>query len=117
MLKTNARVVAWLLLALIAFVTLAPLPLRPESGAPAWLERFAAYLVMSAAFALGYPGARRRVALALIVVAIGLEFGQDLSPTRHGRPLDALEKALGALAGVAGVALAEAKIARRRAAG
>lgn len=96
-----ARLAAWCLLGLIVIATLSPIDLRPETGAAPWLERFCAYLAMAGAFAVGYPNRVRWIAVGVVLAAVLLEMGQNLSPTRHGRPLDALEKAAGGLAGVA----------------
>lgn len=88
------------MLALIAIATLAPIGLRPQTGGPAWIERFAAFLVMGATFAVGYPARTLRVACLMAIAALGLELGQTLSPDRHARSADAMEKLLGGVAGV-----------------
>jgi len=94
------RIVAWLLLAGIAFVTLAPIGLRPVTEAPPNLERALAYALFGAAFALAYP---RRLGLALTIIvasAIGLELLQSIAATRHARLLDAGVKLVGGGVGV-----------------
>ena len=84
----------------IVLVTLAPIGLRPETVFPAPLERFGAFFALSFTATIGWPK-RRLTALTLIVIAAAaLEAMQNLTPTRHGRVLDALEKALGAGAGL-----------------
>jgi VanZ family protein len=95
------RWVAWLLVLAIAIFTLSPIGLRPISGAPANLERFAAYTVIGTCFGLGYP--KRRLAIILMVLGIvgGLELAQHLVPSRHGRLPDGIVKAAGALLGLA----------------
>jgi hypothetical protein len=95
------RWVAWLLVLAIAVSTLSPIGLRPVSGAPANLERFAAFAVIGTCFGLGYP--KRRLAVVLMVIGIvgGLELAQHLVPGRHGRLPDGLVKASGALLGLA----------------
>lgn len=100
MIKTSARVAAWLLVAFIVYSTLSPISLRPETGEPAYLERFAAFFALGVGFGVGYPKRRIWIALALLFGACVLEASQNLVPTRHGRPLDALEKSLGAMAGL-----------------
>lgn len=95
------RVVAWLLLAFIAFSTLAPIELRPESGLPADVERAVAYALFGLALGLAYP---RRLVLTvsvLVVSALGLELLQAIDPTRHGRLADALVKLAGGAVGLA----------------
>ena len=70
---------------MVAFVTLAPIGLRPDSGFSPNVERFAAFAALGFAFALAYP---RRLALIVIVVigaAIGLELLQALVASRHAR--------------------------------
>ena len=94
------RIVAWLLLAGIAFVTLAPIGLRPVTEAPPNLERALAYALFGAAFALAYP---RRLGLAFAIIvasAIGLELLQSIAATRHARLLDAGVKLVGGGVGV-----------------
>jgi hypothetical protein len=95
------RWVAWLLVLAIAVSTLSPIGVRPVSGAPANLERFAAFAVIGTCFGLGYP--KRRLAVVLMVIGIvgGLELAQHLVPGRHGRLPDGLVKASGALLGLA----------------
>jgi len=94
------RIVAWLLLAGIAFVTLAPIGLRPVTEASPNAERALAYALFGVAFALAYP---RRLGLALLIIvasAVGLEFLQALAATRHARLLDAGVKLMGGGLGV-----------------
>ena len=112
-LRRTARVVFWLTLAFIAFVTLSPIYDRPETGFPPWTERFAAFAMLSGLAALGYP--RRRLAwiAGLIVVAGLLELGQELQPGRHGRVIDFGVKSAGVVAGYV-VALAVSALLRSR---
>ena len=112
-LRRGARVLFWLVLAFIAFVTLSPIYDRPVTGLPPWMERFAAFAVLSGLAALGYP--RRWLAwiAGLVVVAGLLELGQELQPGRHGRVIDFDVKAAGVVAGYL-AALAVSSIFRRR---
>jgi VanZ family protein len=107
--RTFFRVLAWLLVAVIAYVTLSPIEMRPVTAAPADMERFLAYTALGGAFCLGYP--RQRVNVILLVVAITglLEIGQHFAPGRHGRVQDAVLKMAGAFFG-----LAAAKVIDRR---
>ena len=99
--QTFSRVVAWLLLAAVVFVTLSPIGLRPVTRAPADMERFAAFCIIGGAFCLGYPRHRFLIML-LVIAAVGvLEFGQNLVTGRHGRLHDAVIKMSGALLGAA----------------
>lgn len=98
-------VAGWVALALIAFVTLAPIYDRPTI-APAHVEHFVAFFVLGLTFTLAYPS---RIVLVLLIVAgsaVTLEAAQLLTPDRHGRPMDALVKLIGATSGIALIALA-----------
>jgi peptidoglycan/LPS O-acetylase OafA/YrhL len=106
-------IVAWLLLAFIVFATLSPIHLRPRTGQPN-PERFAAFLLMGAAFAFAMPRRVGLLAVCIVACAFGLEAAQLLVPTRDAHVSDALVKACGGLVGVAIVALADAKLVRRR---
>eukprot|EP01133_Synstelium_polycarpum_P020244 gene20244-24271_t len=49
------QIAAWLLFAAILFITVDPISLRPESGLPVNVERFAAFAVLGFVFAAAYP--------------------------------------------------------------
>jgi len=99
--KNFFRWVAWLLGLAVALSTLTPIDLRPATGAPVSLERFAAFGAIGAAFSLGYPRHRIYI-IALLLGSVGfLEFAQNYVPGRHGRLPDGAVKASGALLGVA----------------
>lgn len=99
-LTTALRVLAWLLLAGLIFVTLSPIDLRPVSPLPTQVERAAALLAVGFVFALAYP--RRFVFVAAFVLAATamLELLQLISLSRHGRLLDVSVKLLGASVGL-----------------
>jgi VanZ family protein len=86
-------------LAAIVFATLCPIGLRPHLGG-ANEERFGAYFLLGVMAALAAP--RRPAAAAIIVVlaAVGLEYAQQLAPSRHAHVADAAVKALGGIVGV-----------------
>jgi len=93
-------VLAWLLLAAVAFVTLAPIGFRPVSGFSPNLERFATFGLLGFVFALAYP---RRVWLILAIViasAVAFEALQLMAHGRHGRLLDLGVKIAGGVIGV-----------------
>lgn len=93
-------ILAWLALIVIAVVTIGPIDLRPNSGAPPQVERAVAFLIVGFLFALAYP---RHIwwAVALVVCAtFGLELLQNIRPDRHGREADALAKFAGAALGL-----------------
>jgi apolipoprotein N-acyltransferase len=100
MFQVLLRVSAWICLALIAVVTLGPLGVRPESGMPPHVERFAAFAVAGALFAAAYP---RYIVFAAVIVlgaAVLLELLQLLAPSRHGRLFDAGVKVAGGMVGL-----------------
>jgi glycopeptide antibiotics resistance protein len=100
MFQVLLRISAWICLAGIAFVTLAPLGFRPESGMPPQFERFAAFAVVGVLFATAYP---RYILFTLLIVlgaAVLFELLQLLAPTRHGTVFDATAKVIGGLVGL-----------------
>ena len=99
----GAQICAWALLGLIAFWTLGPLADRPRLGPPEF-ERFAAYWLTGFLFSGGYRRPRL-TASTLSLVAVGLELGQLIVPGRDAGVPDAIEKVLGAVAGVVIAAL------------
>ncbi|MGU3539660.1 hypothetical protein [Methylobacterium sp. A54F] len=102
-----ARLLGWLLLAALAYVTVCPIGLRPISNEPLWLERSAPYALLAALFCIGYPRHRLQV-LVLTVAAAGLlEAAQALQPSRHPGVPDALVKAAGACAGWSAARIAQ----------
>jgi VanZ family protein len=100
MLQRLAAVAAWVLLGYIAFATLGPISARPTLCTPPIYERMAAFFVFGALLNLAHP--RQLVLVCLIVVgsAVMLELAQLITPDRHGRILDALEKIAGGGAGI-----------------
>ena len=93
---------AWLALAAIVFVTVSPIGLRPHDVMPVTIDRALAFAALACLFVTAYPRHWRSVGLAVVFCAVGIEWLQELSPTRHARLDDALIKAVGALFGVAG---------------
>jgi hypothetical protein len=102
-----------LLFVLICFWTLAPVGYRPPSGHPE-LERFGAFLALGGALTLGFPRRWLTVAAAICAIAIATEALQIAIPSRDARPIDALEKLLGGLTGVAVIAATEWSLATSR---
>jgi VanZ family protein len=87
------------LLGAIAFASLSPINLRPQTGDDI-AERVLAFVALGAAFGVGYP---RRLPFGVAVTlaaAVGLEAAQLLTPDRHARLIDACEKLAGGLLGV-----------------
>ncbi|MCJ2011458.1 hypothetical protein [Methylobacterium sp. J-076] len=95
---TLFRLAFWTILAVLVFVTLSPIGLRPEVG-PANLERSVAYLLFGGLAALAFPRHRIAILVAVIAVAGLLEAGQGLAASRHGRIGDFLVKAGSGAAG------------------
>jgi VanZ family protein len=95
------RLLAWLLLAGLIFVTLSPINLRPISPLPTQLERAIALAVVGAVFALAYPRHMMLVAILVLGATVLLELMQLLQPSRHGRIVDVAVKLTGALTGLA----------------
>ena len=109
-----ARFLFWLTLATVAFVTLSPIDLRPETSFGPNKERFAAFAVASAFLLLGHPRNRAAWFFALVAAAGLLEASQSLVEGRHGRWHDFAFKAAGAAAGaVLALAVERAGMAMR----
>lgn len=127
MLRSNAqwhgliRVAAWILVVLIAAITLVPIGLRPVVTANPSYERVAAYALAGLLMTVAYPRHWLWILAGSVVLAGGLEAGQTLTGTRHGRFDDFLIKAaaglVGALAGRPLAILADRALAGGTAAG
>jgi len=112
-LETLLQVAAWGCLLAIAFATLSPIGLRPTTGLPPSIERFAAFGLVGALFAAAYP---RYILLAAAIVfgaALLFELLQVLEPSRHGRLFDAGIKLAGGAFGLAAGSIA-GRLLRRR---
>ncbi|TCR76683.1 hypothetical protein EV561_12041 [Rhizobium sp. BK376] len=94
------RVIAWISLATMGFLALAPLRWRPRAIATANVDSLSMFVLLSMLFAFSYPDDRRVVAIFCIVGAIVSEILLLISPRRDPRVNDALLKALGGLTGV-----------------
>lgn len=101
MTASNAlRILAWLLLAGLVFVTLSPINLRPISPLPTQVERAGALALVGFAFALAYPRRIWLVAILVLGSTTLLELFQLASPSRHGRLVDLAVKLSGGSAGL-----------------
>jgi VanZ family protein len=91
---------AWGLLAFIAYATILPIQDRPTLPTSSSFEHFAAFAVLGSLFCAAYP--RHIVLVCLIVLgsAVLLEILQLLTPDRHGRIQDAIEKMAGGFVGI-----------------
>ena len=99
------RVLAWLLLAGLIFVTLSPINLRPISPLPVQVERAMALAVIGFVFAIAYPRQILHVALLVAAATITIELLQLFAPSRHGRVTDVTVKLAGAGIGLLAGAL------------
>ena len=109
--KRFLQVAAWAFFTFVVFATLSPYALRPEltETEPAFvvtLEHVGAFGLLGLLFVLSYPERLRTVCLVVLGSALSLELAQGWLPDRHGRLVDALEKAVGGGAGIVlGIAL------------
>jgi VanZ family protein len=83
-----ARVVGWLLLAVIVFLSLSPASYRPVTKFSHNLEHFLIYVVLGIAFGIGYARQWWLVALGLVGLTAAVEFAQLFVPGRHARLKD-----------------------------
>lgn len=95
------QISAWVMLAFISYATISPISARPSVSTSPTYEHFVAFLVLGTLFALAYP--RRLFLVGLIVIGSSfvLEASQLLTPDRHARFADVLEKATGGALGIA----------------
>lgn len=91
---------AWLLLAVVAFVTLAPIGWRPETGLSAQIERFAAFALIGLAFSVVYPRRLWLVAFIVLGAAVAFEVTQFLVHGRHPGLRDVIAKLAGGTSGI-----------------
>ena len=78
MIQKPLRIIAWLVLLMLAFFTLSPIELRPHAALPAYDERLAGYLVAGLLFAAAYP---KRIWLATAIVLVSVFApGMDADP-------------------------------------
>jgi hypothetical protein len=94
-LSNGLRILAWLLLAGLIFVTLSPINLRPISPLPTQVERAGALAIVGFVFALAYPKRIWIVALLVLGSTVVLEALQLAAPSRHGRVIDMAVKLAG----------------------
>lgn len=103
-----AALIGWSSLALVVAATLSPIGARPHiAGFGPNLERLLAYFLAASALRIAHPRHGLAIAAGIVTVAVGLELGQLLETSRHGRALDAAVKIAGGLGGLCAVASAE----------
>jgi VanZ family protein len=100
MLGKLVTIAAWAMLCFIAYATLSPIAARPALPTSSSIEHIAAFAALGVLFCLAYP--RHTVLVCTIVfgAAIILEMAQLMTPDRHGRIQDAIEKIAGGAAGI-----------------
>ena len=93
-------VIGLALVAAVVWLSLVPLPSPPGKHTDK-LEHFATYAVLMLWFAQLRPGRRPRAvtAVALVVLGVGIEFLQDLTPYRMMDPVDMAANAIGVVLG------------------
>ena len=91
---------AWVLLGFLVYATIVPIGGRPTISASAGLEHIAAFGMLGILFCVAYP--RRIVFVCLVVLgsAALLELSQLVTPDRHARLADAIEKIAGGGVGI-----------------
>lgn len=94
------HLVAWLFLAVIAFVTLAPIGWRPETGMSPQIERFAAFALIGLTFSVAYPRQLWLVIPIVLGAAVALEVMQFLVQSRHPGVRDVVAKLAGGTGGI-----------------
>ena len=92
MLQKFVAAAAWLLLGFITYATLSPIDARPRLLAPVGFEHFAAFAALGGLFCLAYPKHRALACALVFGSAVLLEIAQLLTPDRHARLADALQK-------------------------
>jgi VanZ family protein len=99
--KFVARVMGWLLLAVIVFLTLSPATYRPVTKVSHNMEHFLIHLVLGVTFGIGYAREWWLVALGLVGLTAAVEFAQLFVPGRHARLKDLVIDAGAVCLGVA----------------
>jgi VanZ family protein len=100
MLHRLISIAAWAVLAFIAYATISPIQARPTLPTSTGFEHFTAFAVLGLLFCLAYPRHFALVCLIVLGSAVLLEIMQLLTPDRHGRIQDAIEKMAGGLVGI-----------------
>ncbi len=100
------RACAWLLVAVLAFYSLAPPSLKEaaggEPGTPGQLNHALAYFVTAVALRWAYPRSNPlHIALWLVAYGCVLELLQNLVPERSPKVMDAVSSGLGGIIGAA----------------
>ena len=100
-LQFGIRIVAWALLIALIVVTIGPIDVRPVTPLPTQVERALALAIVGFAFALAYPRHLVMISIVVLGATILLEVLQLITPSRHGRVVDAAVKLVGGSFGIA----------------
>jgi VanZ family protein len=100
MLTSSFRGLAWLILAIIVFLSLAPPELRPGTSLPKIIEHAGVFFAVGIAFAAGYPRREWLLTAGAIFFCAGIELAQLTVPGRHALLSDFIVDAVAALGGL-----------------
>jgi hypothetical protein len=100
MIARFAHALAWLYAAGLAFLTLGPANLRPETALPHHLEHLAAFGISGLLFSVAYRSRHWLLLVAGVGFATILEVLQFWAPDRHPRWIDLAMSAAGFCIGV-----------------
>jgi VanZ family protein len=95
-----SRITAWLLLAGILILTLAPPQFRPETSLSHELEHAGIFLLAGISFEMGYPRREWLLCVGAIIYCSGIEAAQLLVSGRHARLSDFFVDAISACAAI-----------------
>lgn len=93
-------IAAWATLAFIVYATVSPIHNRPTLSTSSGFEHLVAFAVLGGLFFLAYPQQVAIVCLIVLGSAVLLELVQLITPDRHGRIQDAIEKMAGGAVGI-----------------
>lgn len=99
-LQNMARAAAWLVMAVIAVLSLVPATARPVTAAPHAVEHAGVFLLDGLAFAVAYAGHERWLSIGAVAFCSGVELAQLMAPGRHARVSDFVVDAIAACAGI-----------------
>jgi VanZ family protein len=99
-LQNIIRVVAWLLLSAIVFLSVVPPSSRPTTSGPHTFEHAAIFLATGISFGMAYLGREWLLSIGAILFCAAIEVAQLYVPGRHGRLSDFIVDATTAILGV-----------------
>jgi VanZ family protein len=98
--RQAARIAGWLLLAVIAFLSLSPASLRPVTPVGHTMEHVLAHVLVGGLFGIGYSKRPWLLVLSLVGLTAAIELAQLFVPGRHARLGDFVVDAGAACLGV-----------------